>query len=131
MNKTKQLARFCLFKQNSFPLLKIVVKFVSDRSVIFSRYSQFSPPINWSSLYNRNIVESGVNHHHTNQPTNPRVLIIVYYVSIGFSRINIICFEINNDNIQSLSSYEMNIECYQPDGVGTRENNLSRVDNLK
>jgi hypothetical protein len=43
-----------------------VIKFVSDLRQVggFLRVLQFPPPINWPPQHNRNIVESGVKHHH-------------------------------------------------------------------
>ena len=37
------------------------IKFVSDCGFL-----RFSPPINWPSRYNRNIVEGGIKHHNSN-----------------------------------------------------------------
>ena len=36
-----------------------------DRSVVFSGYSRFPPPVKWPPRYNWNILESGVKHHNT------------------------------------------------------------------
>ena len=42
-----------------------VMKFVFDRSVVFSRYSSFLHQQNWLPRYNWNIVESGIKRHNT------------------------------------------------------------------
>ena len=49
-----------------------VIKFVSDlRQVVgFLRVLWFPPPIKLTPRYNWNIVESGIKHHKTMQPTN-------------------------------------------------------------
>jgi hypothetical protein len=45
-----------------------------DRFLVFSGYSGFLHQWNWQPRYNWNIVESGVEHHKTNQPTNQPIV---------------------------------------------------------
>jgi hypothetical protein len=45
-----------------------------DRFLVFSGYSGFLHQWNWQPWYNWNIVESGVEHHKTNQPTNQPIV---------------------------------------------------------
>ena len=53
-----------------------VIKFVSDRSVIFSGSSGFLHKKNWPPRQNWNIVESGVTHHQTNKQTIQSQIVI-------------------------------------------------------
>ena len=55
-----------------------VMKFVCDRSVIFSGYSGLLHQENWRPRYNWNIVESGIKHHNPNpQQANTRLDLIL------------------------------------------------------
>jgi hypothetical protein len=57
-----------------YSILHYVIKFISDLQQVgdFLRIFRFSPPINWLSRYNWNIVESCVKYHSPNPINNVR-----------------------------------------------------------